>query len=161
MAVDSLALMLTDIAAKYEERPSSPAFSRLYEDVGRWAHMFAVLHEELNSHFEAINGRAETTGHYGAQPSRNFLQLIKDLKEDLYALKRAGVDAKLVGKYQQAIDRCQPWLSPSGGSAVPEGFEPVAIIKYEQVFSETSSSVNLNKQQSPVELKMIGGGSYP
>ncbi|MDJ0358581.1 protein kinase family protein [Paenarthrobacter sp. PH39-S1] len=160
MPLDSLALMLTDIAAKYEARPSSPAFARLYEEVGRWGHMFAVLHEELNNHFEAINGRAETTGHYWAQPSRDFLELIKDLKEDLYALKRAGVDAKLVDKYQQAIERCQPWLSPSGGSTVPEDFEPVAIIKYEQVFSETSSSVNLKKQQSPVELKMIGSGSY-
>lgn len=160
MPVDSLALMLTDIAAKYEERPSSPAFDRLYEDVGRWGHMFAVLHEELNIHFEAINDRAETTKHYWAPNSRDFLELIKDLKEDLYALKRTGVDAKLVDKYRQAIERCQPWLSKSGGSAVPQDFEPVAIIKYEQVFSEASSSVNLKKQQSPVELKMIGGGSY-
>lgn len=160
MPVDSLALMLTDMAEKYEARPSSPAFSRLYEGVGLWGHMFAVLHEELNSHFEAINGRAETTRHYWADDSRNFLQLIKDLKEDLYALKRGGIEAKLVDGYQQAIERCQPWLSPSGGSAVPEDFRPVTIIKYEQVFSETSSSVNLKKQQSPVELKMIGGGSY-
>ena len=114
MPVDSVALILTDIAAKYEERPSSPAFSRLYEEVGRWGHMFAVLHEELNGHFEAINGRAETTRHYWAQPSRDFLQLIKDLKDDLYALKRGGVDAKLDDKYQQAIERCQPWLSASG-----------------------------------------------
>lgn len=152
--------MLTDMAAKYEERPASPAFSRLYEEVGPWGHMFAVLHEELNSHFEAINGRAETTRHYWADNSRGFLQLIKDLKEDLYALKRAGVDVKLEDTYQQAIERCQPWLSPSGGSAVPEDFESVEIIKYDQVFSETSSSMNLKKQQSPVELKMIGGGSY-
>lgn len=160
MPADGLAWMLTDIAEKYEERPSSPAFARLYEDTGRWGHMFAVLHEEINNHFEAINGRAETTRHYWAQASRDFLELIKDLKEDLYALKRAGVDAKLVDNYQRAIERCQPWLSQSGGSTVPDDFEPVAIIKYEQVLSETSSSVNLKKQQSPVELKMIGSGSY-
>lgn len=152
--------MLTDMEEKYEARASSPAFSRLYEEVGRWRHMYAVLHEELNGHFEAINGRAKTTRHYWATPSRDFIELINDLKEDLYALKRGGVEAKLFDSYQQAIERCQPWLSPSGGSAVPENFEPVAIIKYEQVFSETSSSVNLKKQQSPVDLKMIGGGSY-
>lgn len=160
MPVDSLALMLSDMEEKYEARPSSPAYSRLYGNVGRWGHMFAVLHEELNGHFEAINGRAETTRHYWAIPSRELLELIKDLKEDLYALKRGGVEAKLVDSYQQAIERCQPWLSPSGGSAVPENFEPIAIMRYEQVFSETSSSVSLKKQQSPVELKMIGGGSY-
>lgn len=158
--VDSLALMMSDLAAKYEERPSSPAFSRLYEEAGPWGHMYAVLHEELNGHFDGINGRALSTRHYWAPNSRDFLQLIKDLKEDLYALKRGGVDAQLVDSYQQAIERCQPWLSPSGGSAVPEDFEPVTIINYEQVFTETSSSVKLKKQQSPVELKMIGGGSY-
>lgn len=160
MPLDSLALMLTDMEEKYEARPSSPTFARLYEEVGRWGHMFAVLHEELNSHFDAINGRAISTRHYWADNSRDFLHLIKDLKQDLYALKRGGVDAKLVDSYQEAIERCQPWLSPSGGSAVPEDFEPVTIIKYEQAFTETSSSVNLKKQQAPVELKMIGGGSY-
>lgn len=160
MSLDSLALMLTDIASKYEEKPSSPAYDRLYEGVGRWGHMFAVLHEELNNHFEAINDRSVTTRHFWAQNSRDFLQLLKDLKEDLYTLKRAGVDAKMAEKYQQGIERCQPWLSPSGGSTVPDDFEPIEIIKYEQVFSETSSSVILKKQQSPVELKMIGSGSY-
>jgi eukaryotic-like serine/threonine-protein kinase len=158
--VDSLALMLSDMEEKYEARPSSPAYSRLYEDVKRWGHMFAVLHEELNGHFEAVNGRAETTRHYWAIPSREFIDLIKDLKEDLYALKRGGVEAKLVDSYQQAVERCQPWLSQSGGSTVPENFEPVTVIKYEPVLSETSTSVSLKKQQSPVELKMIGGGSY-
>lgn len=34
-----------------------------------------MLDEELNEHFEAINGRAGTTGHYWADNSRNFLQL--------------------------------------------------------------------------------------
>lgn len=160
MPVDSLALMLTDLEEKYEARPSSPAFSRLYEEVVRWGHMFAVLHEELNGHFEGINGRAESTMHYWATPSREFLQLIKDLKEDLYAFKRGGVEATLVDSYQQAIERCQPWLSQSGGSAVPDDFELIEIIKFEPVFSETSSSVKLTKQQSPVELKMIGSGSY-
>lgn len=134
MPIDSPALMLTDMEEKYEARPSSPAFSRLYEDVGRWGHMFAVLHEELNSHFDGINGRALSTKHYWAGNSRDFLQLIKDLKEDLYALKRGGVDAMLVDSYQQAIERCQPWLSQSGGSVVPDDFEPVTIIKYEPVF---------------------------
>ncbi|UPO76392.1 protein kinase family protein [Arthrobacter sp. Helios] len=160
MPVDGLALMLTDLKDKYEERASSPAFSRLYEDVGPWGHMFAVLHEALNDHFEAINGRAVTTRHYWAIPSRDLIELIKDLKEDLYALKRGGIEIKLIDSYQEAIERCQPWLSPSSGSPVPEDFEPVTIIKYERVFSETSSSVTLKKQRAPVELKMIGGGSY-
>lgn len=160
MPVDGLALMLTDLREKYEARASSPAFSRLYEDAGPWGHMFAVLHEALNGHFEAINGRADTTKHYWAIPSRDFIELINDLKEDLYALKRGGVDIRLVAGYQRAVERCKPWLSPSGGSAVPDNFEHVKIVKYERVFSETSTSITLKEQPSSVELKMVGGGSY-
>jgi hypothetical protein len=152
--------MLTDLREKYEARASSPAFVRLYEGAGPWEHMYAVLHEALNGHFEAINGRAETTGHYWATPSRDFIELINDLKEDLYALKRGGVEVRLVESYQRAVERCKPWLSLSGGSAVPDNFEHIEIIKYERVFSETSSSISLKQQPSPVELKMVGGGSY-
>lgn len=157
--VDKITLMLNDLAAKYEEQASSPSFSRLYGEVG-WGHMFAVLHEGLNNHFEGINSRAETTHHYWAEPSRDFISLIKDLRDDLHILKRAGVDVTLVDRYQHAIERCQPWLSPSGGSTVPDDFAPIEILKYEPVFSETSSAMKLAKQERPVDLKMIGSGSY-
>lgn len=154
----SIKFMLQDIDTKYEERADSPEFVRLYKG-SRWEHMFAVLHEELNQHFDAINGRAETTGHYWADNSRAMLDLLKDLKNDLYTLKRAGVDITLHAAYQNAIERCRPWLSYSGGSAVPEGFEPIEIIKYEPVFTE-NALVELKKQQEPIEPKMIGKGSY-
>jgi hypothetical protein len=148
VAADNLTWLLDDLEARYEERPASPTFSRIYEEVDRWGHMFAVLHEELNGHFDAINGRAASTRHYWADNSRGFLQLIKDLKGDLYALKRGGVDAQLVESYQRAIERCQPWLSPSGGSTVPDDFEPVEIIQYDQIFNQTALSVTLKKDWS-------------
>ncbi len=43
--------MLHDIETKYEERADSPEFVRLYKG-SRREHMFAVLHEELNQHFD-------------------------------------------------------------------------------------------------------------
>ena len=61
--VDPVALRLSDLREKYAAVPSSPAFSRLYEDA-EWGHMFAVLHKQLNQHFNAINGRAKTSRHY-------------------------------------------------------------------------------------------------
>lgn len=66
----------------------------------------------------------------------------------------------LVDTYQQAIEWCQPWLAPSGESNIPEDFQPAEIVKYKQALVETSSSLILKKQPSPVELKMIGGGPY-
>lgn len=159
VAVDAAAFAMNDIQAKYDEQPASPDFSRLYEGEV-WGHMFAVLHKRLNQHFEEINGRAETTRHYWADNSRELLQLIKDLEADLHNLNRAGVDVTLDRRYWDAIERCRPWLSPSGGSAVPEDFQPIEVLKYDPVFTIGGSTVTLRKQQSPIDLKMIGEGSY-
>lgn len=160
MPVDSIELMLTDLTEKYDAQASSANFSRIYEDVPRWGHMFAVLHDKLNEHFESINDRAASTKYYWAQNSRDFLALIKDLKEDLHTLKRGGVEVTLVDSYQQAIESCRPWLTPSGGSNIPEDFKPVEIIKYDEILVENSTSQMLKKNQSRVPRKMVGEGSY-
>lgn len=122
--------------------------------------MFAVLHQRLNRHFDEINGRARATKHYWAENSREMLGLIKEINQDLHDLGRAGVQAQLVDDYQAAIERCEPWLAPSGGSAVPDDFELIDVIKYEPVFTRPAASVKLNKQQTRVDLKMVGEGSY-
>ncbi|MEU0094801.1 protein kinase family protein [Kribbella sp. NPDC006257] len=152
------ALMLADLREKYEAEPSSRTFDRLYDD-SEWGQMFAVLHKRLNEHFSAINGRAETTHHYWADDSRELLSLIKDLDADLRTLRRAGVEVQLVDSYQDAVKRCRPWLSPSGGSTVPEDFEPIEIITYEPVLT-LATDVKLKKHQVPMELKMVGSGSF-
>ena len=151
--------MLTDVREKYEAVPSSRAFDRLYDDP-EWGHMFAVLHKRLNEHFTAINGRAATTRHYWADKSRDMLALMKDIETDLHALKRAGVEVELNEAYEDALDRCRPWLAMSSGSPVPEDFEPIEVISYEPVFSHAATSVKLEKHQEPVELKMVGSGSF-
>ena len=151
--------MLADLREKYEAMPAARAFDRLYDDPD-WAHMFAVLHKRLNEHFTDINGRAKTTRHYWAENSRDLLALIGEIETDLHTLKRSGVEVELVDSYQDGLDRCRAWLSPSGGSPVPEDFEPIDVVAYEPVFIHAASTVQLEKQQTPVELKMVGSGSY-
>ena len=151
--------MLADLREKYEAMPAARAFSRLYDDPD-WGHMFAVLHKRLNEHFADINGRAKSTHHYWAENSRDLLALIDEIEADLHTLKRAGVEVELVDSYQGALDRCRPWLSPSGGSAVPEDFEPIEVVGYEQVFEYAAKSVKLKKSEAAVDLVMVGTGSY-
>lgn len=153
-------LRLADLKAKYAELPSSPAFTRLYEDDPEFSHMFSVLHERLNQHFDAINGRAITTKHYWADHSRDLLALIRDLGDDLHELKRSGVEVRLDQSYQDVLGRCQTWLSSSGGSAVPPDFERIEVIRYEPVFSRTLDTISLDKQPDNIHLKLIGEGSY-
>ena len=151
--------MLADLREKYEALPAARAFDRLYDDP-EWAHMFAVLHKRLNEHFTDINGRAKSTRHYWADHSRDLLSLIEEIETDLHLLKRTSVDVELADPYQDALNRCRPWLSPSGGSTVPEDFQPIEIIGHEPVFVHPAKSVKLMKQQTSVELKMVGSGSY-
>lgn len=156
---DPAAFMLSDLHEKYEAMPSSRAFERLYDDP-EWGHMFAVLHERMNEHFADINGRAETTRHYWADNSRAMLSLIQEIKGDLHALRRAGVEVELVDCYQDALERCRRWLSPSGGSTLPADFEPIELIAYDPVLTHAAKTVKLRKHQEPIELKMVGSGSY-
>ncbi len=153
-------LMLADLKAKYEERPSSVTFDRLYTDDAEFGHMFSVLHKQLNEHFESINGRAQSTHHYWADNSRAMLALIDDINKDLYSLRRAGIDVTLDPRYQDGIERCQPWLSYSGGSAVPEDFVEIEIIKYEPAFTRSAASIVLANQPERVKLRMVGSGSF-
>lgn len=153
-------LMLADMKAKYEEHASSPAFDRLYEDDVEFGHMFSFLHKKLNEHFDSINGRARSTHHYWADSSRDLIALIDDMEADLYDLKRAGIDVTFDSTYQDAIERCRSWLSPSGGSTVPEDFEQIQVIKFEPVFTRQLDSVRVMSQPENAKLTMIGEGAY-
>ena len=63
---DPVRLMLDDLNSRYAEMPASEAFTRLYADDAHFGHVFAILHERLNHHFDSINGRAKSTKHYWA-----------------------------------------------------------------------------------------------
>ena len=152
-------LILADLKERFDEQAAAPAFDRLYDDA-EFGHMFAVLHRRLNSHFDDINGRAKTTRHYWAENSRDLLALIEEINQIRHDLRRAGVEVVLDERYQQALEKCEPWLSPSGGSPVPDDFAQIEVVTYEPVFTRPSTTVQLKKQQSPVELKMVGEGSY-
>jgi tRNA A-37 threonylcarbamoyl transferase component Bud32 len=151
---------LADLKARYADMASSAAFTRLYDDDPEFGHMFSVLHQRLNEHFDDINDRALSTHHYWADNSRDLLALIRLLNDDLYELKRAGAEVKLDDRYQEAIQRCKPWLSRSGGSTVPEDWHPIELIRYEPVFSRDTQSVSLTKHPNKLKLDMVGEGSY-
>jgi tRNA A-37 threonylcarbamoyl transferase component Bud32 len=157
---DPVELMLADLTGRYAETPASAAFTRLYADDARFGHVFASLHQRLNEHFDSINDRAKSTRHYWAESSRDMLALIDELDDALGSLKAAGFEVVFTDGYRGAVDRCKPWLSRSGGSAVPEDFEQIPLIKFEPVFIRPETTVRLKKRQLAAPLKMVGQGSY-
>ncbi|MDR2565254.1 MAG: protein kinase family protein [Bifidobacteriaceae bacterium] len=152
-------LMIGDLKKRYAGRQASAAFTRLYDDRD-FGHMFSVLHQCLNQHFEGINDRAKTTHHYWADNSREMLALIDELEQDLRDLNRAGIEVELDQSYRKALERCQPWLSWSGGSTVPDDFELIDVVRFEPVLLRTDSTVTLKKAATPARLTLVGEGSY-
>jgi hypothetical protein len=151
--------MLADFKEKYADQNPSQAFTRLYDDP-ELGPMFAYFHEQLTEHFDSINGRARSSRHYWADNSRQLIALADDLTQALQALKVSGVDVRFDDRYQQAVDRCLPWLSMGGGSTVPDDFELIVLVRYEPVFVRTVTTTVLKKARGPVNLKMGGEGSY-
>lgn len=158
-AIQPLDLMLDDLKAKYATQDASQAFLRLYDDRD-FGQMFAVLHERLNQHFESINDRARSTHHYWADNSRDFIRLINEVEQEIQDLKHVGIEVALDDRYKQALKRCAPWLSSSGGSKIPEDFEQITVVKYEPVFIRPEMTAALKKRLAAVSLKMEGRGSY-
>ena len=152
--------MLADLSEKYADMAVSNAYLRLYESDARFGRAFASIHERLNEHFEAINDRAETTHHYWADPSREMIALIKEVRNFLQSLKHAGIDVHLIGPYVAAVKSCQAWLVGSGGSTVPDDFEQIGIIQYSPVLSRPDTEIRLKKSQQRNQLQLIGEGSY-
>lgn len=153
-------MIIEELRSKYEATASSRHYENLYEDDEELGHIFSVLHKRLDKHFEDINDRSRSTRHYWADNSRDLLALIDELNEDLHNMSRAGVPVQMSPAYQYALDRCEPWLTRSGGSIIPDDFARIDIIKYEPVFRRDLESVRLKKMDRPVELEFVGEGSY-
>jgi tRNA A-37 threonylcarbamoyl transferase component Bud32 len=157
---DPTKLMLDDLSQRYADMAISNAYLRLYTNDAQFGRVFASIHERLNGHFEAINDRAETTGHYWADTSREILSLTKEVDDVLQSLKRAGVDVRLTKSYAEAIRNCRSWLVRSGGSTVPDDFEQITIVKYEPILFRPDTEIQLKKPSGRNQLQLIGEGSY-
>lgn len=154
------AFRLNDLQEKYDAEPVSEGYLRLYEPDDH-STMFAVLHEKLNEHFGSINRCSTSNRHYWAEPSRDLLALIETIRKDLHSLKRAGVEFVLREDYEKDLSDLRRWISPSGGSPVPEDFRPIEVEEYAGVFiSRDSTSTMLKTTIERSSLKPIGSGSY-
>ena len=154
-----LELMLADFAARYGGYIPEPVFSQLYDDP-ELGPMFAYFHDHLTRHFESINDRARSGRHYWADASRELIALIDDLHQALMALTASGIEVRFDDRYRLAVDRCQAWLSTSGGSPIPDDFTSIVVVRYEPVFVRADTTTRLATDRRLVTLKVEGEGSY-
>ena len=154
------AFRVADLRAKYEAEPVSDKYLRLYEPDDHGT-MFAVLHEKVNEHFDSINRCSTSNRHYWAEPSRDLLALIDTIRKDLHSLKMAGVEVVLREDYETDLAELRRWISPSGGSPVPEEFSRIEVEEYVRVFiNRDTTTMTLKTTVERLPLKLVGSGAY-
>jgi hypothetical protein len=151
------AFLLDDLREKYDAEPVSEKYLRLYVPAEH-STMFAVLHEKLNDHFDSINRCSTSNRHYWAEPSRGLLALIETIRQVLHSLKRAGVEVVLREDYETDLADLRRWISPSGGSPVPEDFHAIDVEEYARVFIDkdyASTTLKTNIQAFVAEASRV------
>lgn len=121
-------------------------------------YLFAYFHFKFNNLFEFLNYKMDVRGrHYNADESRELISIINDEKNLYNELKNSIYSFYIEEKYLKLINLCEPFLSQSGGSSIPEDFNKIVTIKSRPIFY-LNSTVNIKNLQ--INLKLIGEGSY-
>lgn len=107
-----------------------------------------------------MNIKAGVNHHFNADDSRQLIALIEEIHETQRLLKTAGIGFVVADSYVRVLEECGKFLVKSGGSAIPEDFERIELVKYEPVFTMPDTRIHLPDRRSSFELKMIGSGSY-
>jgi tRNA A-37 threonylcarbamoyl transferase component Bud32 len=152
-------LMLQDLQAKYATEQVGPAFKRLYGETAN-DRMFANFHERLNGHFEFMNYKAGTNGHFNAEDSRQLLALIEEIQTAQEVLRLVGTEFVVVDGYRAVIERCREFLVLSGGSPIPEDMPRIDIVKYKPVFSLSDTVIRAPERPTSYPMRMVGSGAF-
>lgn len=122
--------------------------------------ILAILHKKLNKLFEYMNYRLGS-GHYTADASRELIGLIEDIEKLKGVAKTFNIDVVMEDHYQVVINKCNEFLSPSGGSTMPEDFKRISIIDYDSIFKiKTDDYIEIKDKNIKYKIKYIGEGSY-
>ena len=122
--------------------------------------MFAILHQRLDGHFDFMNHKAAINRHFNADDSRQLIDLIDEIRDAQQILKRTGIEFMVVDYYREVLEECGKFLNRSGGSAIPENFGRIELVRYERVFVVPDTRIRLQARESSPQLPRIGSGSY-
>lgn len=119
------------------------------------AYLFAYLHFSYNSLFQFLNDKLTVNHHYNADASRELIAAIDMYKRLDKSLQNTDYKFELDSEYLKILNRCEQFLSSSGGSAIPEDFSKVEIIEIKPIFKllhqdEFITSEPTNKKKSNI-----------
>lgn len=125
------------------------------------AYLFAYLHYRYNVLFDFLNNKLSNY-HYNADESRELIFLIELYKKLNKALNGTKFQFQLDIDYLEIINKCESFLSSSGGSAIPDDFKRIYTVEVKPIFELVNSnkiaedkrqfeqSKNINQEKSKV-----------
>jgi len=130
-------LMRADLFARFEAMVVNDSIARLYDVSNPVGRAMANLHGRLNGLFDFMNEKARVNHHFNADPSRDLLNLIGEVRSTQAALKRIGISLALRDDYQSVLGYVSSFLTRSGGSSIPDDFVEISLVEYEPVFTSS------------------------
>lgn len=128
-------LLLKDFLTNHGDYQNNAVFLEIYDDCGEiFQKIFSYFHEKMNRLFEFMNAKSDTNNHYNADPSRELIAIISELREIKRALQNTDYDFKINNSYVEHIKYVQTFLANSGGSPIPGDYKKFNVIKYEPIF---------------------------
>lgn len=153
-------MALADLVENYAGQDVSDKYLRLYPSDAPTSRIFASIHQRLNALLEFMNYKSGVNHHFNADESRELMALVDEIGECRATLTPIGLRFEFDGRYGRALDYCQTFLSPSGGSTIPDDFEKIKIIRYESVFRTADTELRIADRWKDVTLDRVGEGSF-
>ncbi len=152
--------MRADLFARFEAMVVNDSIARLYDVSNPVGRAMANLHGRLNGLFDFMNEKARVNHHFNADPSRDLLDLIGEVRSTQAALKRIGISLALRDDYQSVLAYVSSFLTRSGGSSIPDDFNEISLVEYEPVFTSSVTDLELAERRQRVQPKMVGEGAF-
>lgn len=151
-----------DLYDLYEFVPNNDLRSLLaiyHTQLNKW---FATINGDLHSGFDDEGNPIYTGGYFHAQDSRDLLDVFDSLDRLRTKCNQTEYAFRICNdKYDDTIRRCRRFVVKSGGSQIPEGFQPINIEDLTPIFQMNKSvSIEQDKKTMYANLSSIGEGSY-
>ncbi len=125
----------------------------LYEEIysnlkGLEKEICISFHSRLNDLFDFMNQKSKTNRNFNAEPSRELIKLIQDIKEVEKLYSKIGKVFKIDNYYKQPINYTSKFLVPRYGSEIPEDYQEIEITDIEPVFfiQDDNSTIKIYNQ---------------
>ena len=136
-------LMLKDFLTNHENYSSSELYLEIYNNCDDiFQKVFSYFHEEVNKLFGFMNYKSLTNSHYNADESRELIYIIDELREIKKGLQNTDYDFEINSSYVKQFKYVQTFIVQSGGSAIPEDYKKIDIIKHEPIFNLKNPNVS-------------------